>query len=106
MSTPAESRTLAELIATFELEGYRAQMAARPDGNVLCMGCHQESEAAEFELDGFERIEGASDPADMLAVVALVCPICTTHGTLVLGYGPEATPDDADVLAALGDLDG
>jgi hypothetical protein len=51
-------------------------------------------------------VEGASDPADMLAVVALVCPICKTHGTLVVGYGPEAGPDDAEVLSGLGDVDG
>jgi hypothetical protein len=106
MATPTDSSTLAELIATFEAEGYRGQMAARPDGCVLCTGCHQESYAAEMQLDGLERTEGASDPDDMLAVAALVCPICDTHGTLVLGYGPESDVVDSDVLAALGEIDG
>ncbi len=98
-------RTLQELISTFETEGYRGQMAARPGGYVLCMGCQMESEAAEMELDALERTEGASDPDDMLAVAALVCPLCNTSGTLVLGYGPESSADDADVLASLGDID-
>ncbi|MEW6154940.1 MAG: hypothetical protein AB1673_13285 [Actinomycetota bacterium] len=99
------SRTLAELMAAFELEGYRGQMAVRPAGHVVCMTCHQESPAAEVQIDALERTEGASDPADMLAVAALVCPLCSAHGTLVMAYGPEADADDADVLAALGEID-
>ena len=106
MPIPADSSTLAELLASFEVEGYRTQMVARPEGHVLCTSCHRESEAAEIQVDGFERAEGASDPDDMLAVVALVCPICGAHGTLVLGYGPEASEVDAEVLARLGDVDG
>jgi hypothetical protein len=106
MATPTDASSLEELIATFEVEGYKGQMAARPDGFVLCTGCHQESPAADMRVDGMERLEGASDPADMLAVGALVCPICDTHGTIVLGYGPNASPVDIDVLAALGEIDG
>ena len=98
-------RTLQELLTMFETEGYRGQMASRPGGYVLCLACQMESEAGEMELDALERMEGASDPADMLAVAALICPVCGTSGTLVLGYGPEASSDDADVLAALGDID-
>ncbi|MDQ4097161.1 MAG: hypothetical protein M3144_04755 [Actinomycetota bacterium] len=104
MATPTDASSLAELLAGFEVEGYRGQMAARPDGYVLCTTCHQESLAQEMQVGGLGRMEGASDPADMLAVVAVVCPRCGTRGTLVLGYGPEAAPDDADVLARLGDV--
>ncbi len=100
------NRTLTELLATFESEGYRVQMAARPAAYVLCMGCQMESAASEMQVDGMERLEGASDPADMLAVFALVCPLCQSHGTLVVAYGPDACLDDQDVLAALGDVDG
>ncbi len=106
MPTPADPSTLGELLASFEVEGYRTQMASRPGGYVLCRSCHQESDAEEMQVDGLERTEGASDPDDMLAVVALVCPICEAHGTLVLGYGPEVSQDDAEVLARLGDVDG
>ena len=98
--------TLDELVSTFETEGYRGQVAARPAGFVMCMSCQMESHASELQLDALERMEGASDPADMLAVAAVVCPLCNTSGTLVLGYGPDSSPDDADVLAALGDIDG
>jgi hypothetical protein len=37
-------------------------------------------------------------------VVGLTCPKCATPGTAVLGYGPEAGPDDAEVLVHLGVL--
>jgi len=37
----------------------------------------------------------------MLAITALVCPVCESRGTLVLGYGPQATAADTDVLGAL-----
>jgi hypothetical protein len=47
------------------------------------------------------RLEGASDPADMLAVFALTCPRCGTAGTLTLNYGPETTPGEVTVLQAL-----
>ncbi len=106
MGTPTDPSTLSELLASFEAESYKTQMAARTDGLVLCTSCHQEIDAEEMQVDGLERTEGASDPADMLAVVALVCPVCQAHGTLVLGYGPDASQEDSDVLARLGDVDG
>lgn len=98
--------TLGEILESLELEGYRGQMAARPAGQVLCVSCHMESDAAEMEVDALRRMEGVSDPADMMAIAALVCPVCGTHGTLVLSYGPEASADDAEVLALLSDVPG
>ncbi|MGH9280604.1 MAG: hypothetical protein ACRD12_21245, partial [Acidimicrobiales bacterium] len=73
MADPIDASALSDLLATFEMEGYTVQMAARADGHVLCMGCHQESPAEMMRVDAIERTEGASDPADMLAVAAVVC---------------------------------
>ncbi len=92
---------LGEIVGELEAAGYRSQMAARPDGQVICFTCHQASAAAAFAVATLERTEGASDPADMLAVAALTCPQCGARGTIVLGYGPEASDDDAEVLANL-----
>ena len=103
-STPPYGATLGEILATMEAAGFTAQMAARPDGMILCFVCRQQSPAAEFELWAQRRTEGASDPADMLAVVGLACPRCGAQGTAVLGYGPEADADDAEVLHHLGVL--
>ena len=99
---PPYGATLSEILATLEASGFTGQMASRPGGMIVCFTCRQESPAASFELQGQRRTEGASDPDDMLAIVALVCPVCGTHGTAVLKYGPESDDNDAEVLAHLG----
>jgi hypothetical protein len=103
-SVPAYGATLTEIIATLEAAGFKGQMAARPEGMLQCLTCRQESRANEFTLGAMRRTEGASDPDDMLAVVGLTCPRCGTQGTAVLGYGPEADSDDAEVVVHLGVL--
>ncbi|MGI8806692.1 MAG: hypothetical protein ACR2KK_02335 [Acidimicrobiales bacterium] len=102
--TPAHGATLGEILATLEAAGFTGQMAARPDGNIKCLTCREESPAAEFALEAMRRTEGASDPDDMLAVVGLACPRCQARGTAVLGYGHHADPDDAEVVVHLGVL--
>ena len=103
-SVPAYGATLTEIIATLEAAGFTGQMAARADGMLQCLTCREESAANEFKLGAMRRTEGASDPDDMLAVAGLTCPRCGTQGTAVLGYGPEADPDDAEVVVRLGVL--
>ena len=78
-------------------------MAARPGGRIICFVCRTESDARDVDLSCLRRTEGASDPADMLAVAALTCPSCGAKGTAVLNYGPESSEDDAEVLYALHD---
>jgi hypothetical protein len=56
-----------------------------------------------MHMRSLRRMEGASDPADMMAVVALECGVCGASGTMVLGYGPTASDVDSDVLRALQD---
>lgn len=105
MSQPSGRKygaTLTEIIATLDAAGFKGQLAARDGGTIQCLTCRETSPAAEFTLGAMRRTEGASDPADMLAVVGLTCPRCSTLGTAVLGYGPEADADDAEVLVSLG----
>ncbi|HEX3394036.1 MAG TPA: hypothetical protein VHS52_05865 [Acidimicrobiales bacterium] len=92
---------LAEVMSLLEKQGYTGQMAARPGGCLLCFTCHRQSDVSDVEVEFLRRTEGASDPDDMLAVVALTCPLCATRATAVLGYGPEASEDDAEVLLRL-----
>jgi hypothetical protein len=56
-------------------------------------------------VSALARVEGASDPDDMAAVVAVTCPRCSARATLVVKYGPEASAADADVLLALPDAE-
>ena len=93
--------TVTEILQEYEAEGYAGQFASRPDGFVMCFSCHQLSPAREVHVHEMRRTEGASDPADMLAVVGMTCPRCDARGTLVVNYGPEITLDDAVVLRAL-----
>ena len=58
--------------------------------------------AAEAPVLELRRLEGASDPDDMLAIAAIECPNCAHRGSLVLNYGPTATAEDSAVLLALG----
>jgi hypothetical protein len=97
-----DDETIDEVMAELEADGYDGQMAARSGARIVCFACRQESPADEFHVHALHRIEGVSDPADMMAVAALTCPGCGKQGTVVLGYGPEADPDDADALVCLG----
>ena len=46
-------------------------------------------------------------PQDELYVeyqgIALTCPHCGARGTVILGFGPSASPEDADLLGAFRD---
>lgn len=96
-----DDSTLTDVLGVFLVEGFDAQMGARPGGRLICFTCRAESDASEMTLAGLRRTEGVSDPDDMLAVAALICPNCGARGTVALGYGPESDPDDADVLIKL-----
>jgi hypothetical protein len=98
-----EDRTILEVLHELEELGFTAQFMPREGGVVECVECHRTSPADETVLRHLRRLEGASDPADMLAVVGLACPHCGARGTAVLGYGPEASAVDAEVLDRLED---
>lgn len=105
-STPrnaTDATTVAEALRRFEAEGFTAQFAAREGALVMCFSCRTESPATDVVLEGLVRTEGASDPDDMVAVVALVCPSCEAKGTIALHFGAEASIEESEVLAALED---
>jgi hypothetical protein len=96
-----DATTLGEVVDDFARDGFRGSFRTAPGSRVTCLACRSMLEAAALRPVSMRRLEGASDPADMLAVAALVCPVCSARGTLVLGYGPEATAEDSDVLQVL-----
>jgi hypothetical protein len=96
-----DASTIINVLHSFEREGFTGQFAARADGVVECLTCKESSPASASDARALRRLEGASDPDDMLAVAALVCPRCGARGTLLLNYGPLAPAEDADVLRAL-----
>jgi hypothetical protein len=98
-----DATPLGEGLADYEAQGFTGQMSAQEGGLVMCYSCRATSPAGEVELVHLLRTEGASDPDDMTAVAAIVCPHCGAKGTVVLHYGALATPEEDDVLAALED---
>jgi hypothetical protein len=103
---PSDNTTLAEVLRRYDAAGFAGQFSARPGGVVHCYSCGRDQDPARVELVSLRRLEGASDPDDMLAVAALRCPDCDSHGTVVLGYGPDSAPEDAELLMRLEDMRG
>lgn len=98
-----DAQTITEVVRTFEGRGYTGQLRAVDGGAVECLTCRQSTAGADITAQAISRHEGASDPAEMLAIVALRCPHCDTPGLLILSYGPDSPPEDADVLVAMED---
>lgn len=96
----AES-SMVEVLAAYERKGYTGQFGADEDGCVECHGCGAVEPAAQTPLLALHRFEGNSDPSDSAVVAALECVACGAHGTIALSYGPEASAEDAAVLAEL-----
>ena len=100
---PSDHTTLVEIINGYRESGFDSDFSALEGAAIRCDSCGAETAAGEFAIQSLRRMEGASDPDDMLAVIATCCPICSADGTLILGYGPMASGDDVDVATAMED---
>ncbi len=98
---PSDNTTLSSVLIGLAEEGYTGQLASTPDGGLECLTCGVTSHVETFDELLERRLEGASDPSDELMVLAGRCPACRAGGTVVLGFGPEASATDAAVVAAL-----
>lgn len=96
----AGGASVLELLSKLEAEGYEGQFAVGDEGSLDCLAGTHSFQADRVEPDELLRVEGASDPDDMAAVAGLVCPVCGARGTVVLKFGPEASVEDQEVLAA------
>jgi hypothetical protein len=95
-----EDTGLAAVLDDFDEAGFSGTLMAT-EGGVTCATCRSIVEPGDLLVQRLRRLEGASDPADMLAVVGATCPGCHLDGTLLLGYGPDMDPAHAEVLAGL-----
>jgi hypothetical protein len=94
---PSDNTTLSAVLAEYAEAGYEGQLRVDDDG-VHCSVCSQVSPAEQIEIRSLRRLEGASDPADMAAVIATTCPACSTPGTIVVMFGPEASEPEVRLL--------
>src|ERR1700757_2915909 len=92
------SVSLLDVINEFEALGFTSQFVPEAGGVLHCLVCNSHVPAEDVTVSHLRRLEGQSDPDDMAAVAALVCPVCASKGTVALKYGPEASLEDADVL--------
>lgn len=94
--------TVVGLLEALRADGFTADLRPRDEsGSVVCGACDATTPADPLiDLDE-RRLEGASDPDDMVLVVAARCPSCETGGVMVLGFGPNASAEDAGVVALL-----
>jgi hypothetical protein len=101
-SSPGPHETpLAQVLDEYDQRGFTGQFAPVDGGQLRCLTCRTTFPATDVVADEVRRIEGASDPADMAAVVPLHCPSCGAAGTFIANYGPDAGPEESDVLIAL-----
>ena len=96
-----DERTLSEVLDGLRADGFTEDAEAVSGSEVRCSSCGETSDPAELRPEVTHRLEGESDPADMAVVHGVVCPRCGARAVLVLGYGPNASPEEADVSRAL-----
>lgn len=101
--SPDDGTTLTEVLAGYASAGFDSSFSITDDAQLHCDSCEQTAEPHLVPMSSLRRMEGASDPADMFAIVALTCPHCGARGCAVLGYGPMATAEHSDVLRTLSD---
>ena len=102
-TAPSDNTTLTDVLEGYCEAGFTSSFAAQDGCVVRCDTCGSELDPSRIHMRSLRRLEGASDPDDMMAVVALACGECGASGTMVLGYGPTASEADSDVLLALQD---
>jgi hypothetical protein len=95
--------TITEVLEGYAQGGFDSSFVVTDDCALECVECGNVSAPGRFAMSSLRRLEGMSDPADMVAVVAITCPVCGAKGTSILGFGPNATEQDSTVLKELRD---
>ncbi len=105
---PQTAQGASTLLAVLEAaahDGFESDMSAEsePPGapTIRCGACDVVSPAAAFQRAWRWRLEGASDPDDMLDVSALRCPSCGCGGTLVAPFGQRSGAPEAEATRDL-----
>jgi hypothetical protein len=95
---PGDNTTLVEVLQDFEDAGWTTPLELLDDGSVRCGNCQTVTPPRSVEIHSLRRLEGASDPDDMLAVLAVRCPTCGGRGVVVVNFGPEMTEGQVRLL--------
>lgn len=93
--------SIMDAVREYETLGYRGQFAAAESGEVRCLTCDEEHPAERVQRTSLRRVEGSSEPDEMVSINALICPGCGAKGTAVFKYGPGATPEEGEIMSRL-----
>lgn len=92
--------TMVEAINHLREEGYTEDFNIKPN----CLECINrgiELNPDEFEIDGFMRFEGMTDPADSSILYIITSDKHNIKGTLVNSYGAYSDPEMAKMMDKL-----
>lgn len=98
---PSDNTTLIEILDEMAAQGYGGSMTLTDDGKLRCPSCGAEIDPSDVHVHETRRLEGASDPDDMIIVLAVECVPCSEKASLVLHYGPEASSEEMELLKHL-----
>jgi hypothetical protein len=109
-AAPTVARGASELddvVAAAAAEGFGGQVevpdepSSTPLDTLVCLTCETSAPASAFERAWSRRLEGASDPADMMHVSALTCPHCGAGGLFISPFGAAASERQSAILPSL-----
>lgn len=98
---PSDGDTLVDVLERLADHGYADEVRPIPGAKLRWRTCGHTVDADEVHVEEQWRLEGASDPDDMMLVAAARCPVCGVGGAVVLHYGALASEEEADVVVAL-----
>ena len=89
--------SLVDVLSAYSEAGFDGDAFATDGGMILCGSCRSTLSPDHIDVHSIRRLEGTSDPSDNIAILAIICPVCESHATMVLKYGPEASPDEVTI---------
>jgi hypothetical protein len=98
---PSDNTNLLQVLAEFGAAGFDADVFLQPGAVLHCGACGTKEPADQWHLDALRKLEGASDPDDTQAVLAVHCPSCRRGGTAVVHFGPDADSETVELIINL-----
>jgi len=68
---PSDETTLTDVLEAYAQGGFVSSFVVTDSAQLECIECGTVSEPESVSMSSLRRLEGASDPDDMVAVVAL-----------------------------------
>jgi hypothetical protein len=98
---PEDGTNLTHVLKQYEDSGFSIEYRIAPGPKVARYEPPTEASPEDFVLHSLRRLEGASEPDEMMAVAAISRADGSDKGVLVLPFGPNMSEDDAELLRSL-----